>query len=46
MLAEGVALPPGAYEALFVGAAHTDEILEQVGDAATRAAATVAAGLA
>jgi glutamate-1-semialdehyde 2,1-aminomutase len=44
MLAEGVALPPGAYEALFVGVAHTDEVLEQVGEAATRAAARVAAG--
>ena len=46
MLAEGVALPPGAYEALFVGATHTDEVLEQVGEAATRAAATVASRLA
>jgi glutamate-1-semialdehyde 2,1-aminomutase len=42
MLDEGVALPPGAYEALFVGATHTDEVLEQVGAAATRAAARVA----
>jgi glutamate-1-semialdehyde 2,1-aminomutase len=46
MLAEGVAVPPGAYEALFVGATHTDEVLEQVGAAATRAAASVASRLA
>src|SRR5688572_7594873 len=45
MLREGVALPPGAYEALFVGAAHTDAVLEQVADAATRAAKTVASRL-
>ena len=43
MLAEGVALPPGAYEALFVGTTHTDEILAQVGEAAIRAAKVVAA---
>ncbi len=41
MLREGVALAPGAYEALFVGLAHTDEVLDQIGEAATRAAAAV-----
>jgi glutamate-1-semialdehyde 2,1-aminomutase len=41
MLREGVALAPGAYEALFVGLAHTDDVLDQIGEAATRAAAAV-----
>jgi len=39
MLREGVALAPGAYEALFVGLAHTPEVIDAVGAAATRAAA-------
>lgn len=30
-LASGVALPPGAYEALFVGAAHDDVVLDELG---------------
>jgi glutamate-1-semialdehyde 2,1-aminomutase len=38
MLREGVALPPGAYEALFVGLAHTDDVLDAIGEAASRAA--------
>jgi glutamate-1-semialdehyde 2,1-aminomutase len=38
MLDEGVAMAPGAYEALFVGLAHTDDVLEQVAEAAERAA--------
>ena len=38
MLAEGVAMAPGAYEALFVGLAHTDDVLDQIADAAQRAA--------
>jgi len=42
MLAEGVALAPGAYEAVFVGLGHTDDVLEQVGKAAGRAAAATA----
>jgi glutamate-1-semialdehyde 2,1-aminomutase len=42
MLAEGVAMAPGAYEALFVGLGHTDEVIEQVGHAAQRAARTAA----
>lgn len=43
MLAEGVALAPGAYEAVFVGLAHTDEVLDEIGRAATRAARAAAA---
>jgi glutamate-1-semialdehyde 2,1-aminomutase len=42
MLAEGIALAPGAYEALFVGLAHTDDVLDAIGDAAGRAAAATA----
>jgi glutamate-1-semialdehyde 2,1-aminomutase len=41
MLSEGVALAPGAYEALFVGLAHTDDVLDEIGERATRAAAAV-----
>ncbi|MFN8024216.1 MAG: glutamate-1-semialdehyde 2,1-aminomutase [Acidimicrobiales bacterium] len=41
MLREGVALAPGAYEALFVGLAHTDEVIDEIGAAAARAAAAV-----
>lgn len=32
LLKAGVALPPGAYEALFVGLAHTDEVMEQIAE--------------
>jgi glutamate-1-semialdehyde 2,1-aminomutase len=45
MLDEGVALAPGAYEALFVGLAHDDDVLDAVGAAAARAAAATAAQL-
>jgi glutamate-1-semialdehyde 2,1-aminomutase len=45
MLAEGVALAPGAYEALFVGLGHTDDVLDAIGEAAGRAAAATANGL-
>ena len=38
-LAEGIALAPGAYEALFVGLGHDDEVLDQISVAAHRAAA-------
>ena len=38
MLAEGVALAPGAYEALFVGIGHTDDVIDAIGAAASRAA--------
>ncbi|WP_241432235.1 glutamate-1-semialdehyde 2,1-aminomutase [Ilumatobacter nonamiensis] len=44
MLAEGVALAPGAYEAIFVGLAHTDDVIDRIADAASRAAATAATG--
>ncbi|MGH9272371.1 MAG: aspartate aminotransferase family protein, partial [Ilumatobacteraceae bacterium] len=43
MLAEGVAMAPGAYEAIFVGLAHTDAVLDQIAAAAARAARTAAA---
>jgi glutamate-1-semialdehyde 2,1-aminomutase len=45
MLAEGVALAPGAYEALFVGLGHTDDVIDAIGAAATRAAATAVANV-
>ena len=38
MLAEGVAMAPGAYEAIFVGLAHDDAVLAEIGDRAARAA--------
>ncbi|MCU1358824.1 MAG: hemL [Ilumatobacteraceae bacterium] len=41
MLAEGVALAPGAYEAVFVGLAHTDDVLDDIGQRAARAATAV-----
>ena len=44
MLAEGVAMAPGAYEAIFVGAAHTDDVIDQIADRAHRAAAVAAVG--
>jgi glutamate-1-semialdehyde 2,1-aminomutase len=44
MLAEGVAMAPGAYEAIFVGVAHTDDVLDQIADRAHRAAAAAATG--
>ncbi len=43
MLAEGVAMAPGAYEAIFVGLAHSDEVLAAIADAAYRAASAVVA---
>ena len=43
MLAEGVAMAPGAYEAIFVGLGHDDAVIEEVGAAAERAARTAAA---
>ncbi|MFV0308142.1 MAG: glutamate-1-semialdehyde 2,1-aminomutase [Desertimonas sp.] len=43
MLAEGVALAPGAYEAVFVGLAHDDAVIDEIAAAAQRAAARVAA---
>jgi glutamate-1-semialdehyde 2,1-aminomutase len=41
LLSNGIALPPGAYEALFVGMAHTDDIIERIGDIANSALAGV-----
>jgi glutamate-1-semialdehyde 2,1-aminomutase len=41
LLREGVALAPGAYEALFVGLAHTDDVLDEVVAATDRAFATL-----
>ena len=38
MLSEGIALAPGAYEALFVGLGHTDDVIDAIGEAASRAA--------
>lgn len=43
MLAEGVAMAPGAYEAIFVGLAHTDEVIDQIAERAHRAAAAAVA---
>ena len=43
MLAEGVAMAPGAYEAIFVGLAHTDEVLDAIADRAHRAATVAVA---
>ena len=43
MLNEGVAMAPGAYEAIFVGLGHTDDVLDRVGAAAARAAEVAAA---
>jgi glutamate-1-semialdehyde 2,1-aminomutase len=46
MLREGVALAPGAYEAVFVGLGHTDDVLDAIGAATECAAATAVAELA
>lgn len=42
MLAEGVAMAPGAYEALFFGLGHTDEVLNRLGESVQRAVSRVA----
>jgi len=39
-------MAPGAYEALFVGVGHTDQVLQQIGEAASRAATVARAELA
>ncbi len=44
MLAEGVAMAPGAYEAIFVGLAHTDDVIDQIAERAGRAALAAAQG--
>jgi len=41
-LSHGVALAPGAYEALFVGLAHTDDVIDQIGERMMTALAAVA----
>lgn len=46
LLDAGVALAPGAYEALFVGLAHDDAVLAAIADAVHRAAASTVATLA
>ncbi len=43
LLREGVALAPGAYEALFVGLAHTADVIDAVGEAARTAAVAAVA---
>ena len=43
MLAEGVAMAPGAYEAIFVGLGHDDAVLADLGERGGAAASTVAA---
>jgi glutamate-1-semialdehyde 2,1-aminomutase len=42
MLAEGVAMAPGAYEAIFVGLAHDDAVLADLSDRAVAAARAAA----
>ena len=42
MLRNGVAMAPGAYEAMFVGVAHTDDVIDEIAAAAHRAAAEAA----
>lgn len=44
MLRRGVAMAPGAYEALFVGLAHTDEIIDEIITIAAEAGREVASG--
>ena len=45
MLDRGVALAPGAYEVLFIGLAHTNEVLDQVIETAAVAAQAVSTRL-
>jgi glutamate-1-semialdehyde 2,1-aminomutase len=45
LLAEGVAIAPGAYEVLFPGLAHTDDVIDEVVDAVRRAARHAASGV-
>lgn len=45
LLDRGVALAPGAYEALFVGLAHDDAVLDAIAEAADAAAAATVAAL-
>jgi glutamate-1-semialdehyde 2,1-aminomutase len=41
LLNEGVALAPGAYEALFVGLSHDDSVMDELGERFQRAVATI-----
>lgn len=41
MLGQGVAMAPGAYEALFVGLGHTDDVIARLADAANSAALSI-----
>lgn len=43
MLSRGVAMAPGAYEVLFTGLAHSDDVIDAIGDIADAAAAAAAA---
>jgi len=43
MLAGGVAMAPGAYEAIFTGLGHTDDVIDQIVDIAHGAATAAAA---
>jgi glutamate-1-semialdehyde 2,1-aminomutase len=45
LLDRGVAIAPGAYEVMFPGLAHDDDVLDAVGEAAFAAATAVAARL-
>ncbi len=42
MLAAGVAMAPGAYEILFPGLAHSDDVIDAIGDRADQVAGTMA----
>ncbi|HAM02560.1 MAG TPA: aspartate aminotransferase family protein [Acidimicrobiaceae bacterium] len=44
MLQQGVALAPGPYEILFPGMAHTDDVLDEVVEAAAKAALVTSSG--
>ncbi len=44
LLDRGVALAPGAYEVMFPGLAHTDDVLDELGVAFAEAAGVAAAG--
>jgi glutamate-1-semialdehyde 2,1-aminomutase len=41
MLERGVAMAPGAYEVMFPGLAHDDEVIDRIGEIAAEAAATL-----
>jgi glutamate-1-semialdehyde 2,1-aminomutase len=43
MLRQGVAMAPGAYEVMFPGLAHTDEVIDEIGAVARASAASLVA---